>query len=118
MGWPIGAVDAVDGGVGPAGSGGDRSVCSGGGGAGAGARQIAVFWLLGLVLAVPAGGLAVRHGFDGLYGQDAYAYFDYGAISVRQSLSTVAPLQPFFWPPGYPLLVALASFAVGPTALA
>ena len=31
---------------------------------------------------------------------------------------SLAPLQPFFWPPGYPLLVALASFVVGPTALA
>jgi 4-amino-4-deoxy-L-arabinose transferase-like glycosyltransferase len=73
---------------------------------------------LGLVLAVPAGVLAARRGFDGLYGQDAYAYFDYGALSVRQSIMHMAPLEAFFWPPGYPLLVALASMAIGPVPLA
>jgi 4-amino-4-deoxy-L-arabinose transferase-like glycosyltransferase len=74
--------------------------------------------VLGLVLAVPSAWLALRRGFDGLYGQDAYAYFDYGTASVRQSLLHLAPLEPFFWPPGYPVLVALASMAVGPSALA
>jgi 4-amino-4-deoxy-L-arabinose transferase-like glycosyltransferase len=74
--------------------------------------------LVGLVLGLPAGWLAARHGFDGLYGQDAYAYFDYGTVAVRDSLLHLAPLQAFFWPPGYPLLVALASFIVGPNALA
>jgi 4-amino-4-deoxy-L-arabinose transferase-like glycosyltransferase len=74
--------------------------------------------LLGLLLALPAGGIAVVRSFDGLYGQDAYAYFDYGAVSVRQSLLHLAPLEAFFWPPGYPLLVALASLLLGPLPLA
>jgi 4-amino-4-deoxy-L-arabinose transferase-like glycosyltransferase len=74
--------------------------------------------LLGLVLALPAAAIAARRGFDGLYGQDAYAYFDYGAVSVRQSILHMAPLEAFFWPPGYPLLVALASMAIGPVPLA
>lgn len=73
---------------------------------------------LALLLVVPAGGLALLRGFDGLYGQDPYAYFDYGTVSVRQSLLHLTPLEAFFWPPGYPLLVALASFGLGPTALA
>ena len=59
--------------------------------------------ILGLLLALPAGGIALVRGFDGLYGQDAYAYFDYGAVSVRQSILHLAPLEAFFWPPGYPL---------------
>jgi 4-amino-4-deoxy-L-arabinose transferase-like glycosyltransferase len=70
------------------------------------------------VLALPAGALAAVRGFDGLYGQDAYAYFDYGAVSVRQSILHLAPLEAFFWPPGYPLLVALASMMLGPVPLA
>src|SRR5438132_5546560 len=74
--------------------------------------------LLALLLAVPAGGLAISRGFDGLYGQDAYAYFDYATVSVRRSIMSGAPLEAFFWPPGYPLLVALASLAIGPSALA
>src|SRR5205085_6120857 len=38
--------------------------------------------------------------------------------SVRQSIMHLVPLEPFFWPPGYPLLVALASFVLGPSPLA
>lgn len=74
--------------------------------------------LLALLLVLPAAGLTVQRGFDGLYGQDAYAYFDYATASVRQSILHLAPLEAFFWPPGYPLLVALASFALGPIPLA
>jgi hypothetical protein len=72
----------------------------------------------GLLLAIAAGAIAASRGFDGLYGQDAYAYFDYGTASVRQSLMHLAPLEPFFWPPGYPLLVAISSLVVGPIPLA
>jgi 4-amino-4-deoxy-L-arabinose transferase-like glycosyltransferase len=73
---------------------------------------------LGLLLAIASGAIAASRGFDGLYGQDAYAYFDYGTYSVRQSLLHLAPLEPFFWPPGYPLLVAISSLVVGPVPLA
>ena len=73
---------------------------------------------LGLFLALAAGVIAASRGFDGLYGQDPYAYFDYGTVSVRQSLLHLTPLEPFFWPPGYPLLVAAASLVLGPVPLA
>jgi 4-amino-4-deoxy-L-arabinose transferase-like glycosyltransferase len=76
------------------------------------------FAWLALVVALPAGGLAAWRGFDGLYGQDAYAYFDYATTSVRHSMLNLAPLQAFFWPPGYPLLVAATSLITGPTPLA
>lgn len=74
--------------------------------------------LLALLLALPAAGLTLSRGFDGLYGQDAYAYFDYATESVRRSITQVAPLEAFFWPPGFPILVALTSLVVGPSALA
>jgi hypothetical protein len=62
--------------------------------------------------------MAVLRGFDGLYGQDAYAYFDYATMSVRDSILHLRPLEAFFWPPGYPLLVALVSLATGPQPVA
>jgi hypothetical protein len=71
---------------------------------------------LALVVALPSALIAWSRGFDGLYGQDAYAYWDYSISSVRHSLEARAPLEPFFWPPGYPLLVALVSFVTGPLA--
>jgi hypothetical protein len=71
-----------------------------------------------VLLALPSGGLALSRGFDGLYGQDAYAYFDYATQSVRHSILNLAPLEAFFWPPGYSILVALASLAIGPIPLA
>src|SRR5712691_2476644 len=74
--------------------------------------------VVALLLVLPAAGMAIGRGFDGLYGQDAYAYFDYATVSVRRSIVQIAPLEAFFWPPGYPLLVALASFVIGPSALA
>jgi 4-amino-4-deoxy-L-arabinose transferase-like glycosyltransferase len=86
-----------------------------------GARAVAPgIWLLllGALLALPAGTIAAVRSFDGLYGQDAYAYFDYAVGSVRQSLLHVEPLESFFWPPGYPLLAALTSLVIGPSALA
>jgi 4-amino-4-deoxy-L-arabinose transferase-like glycosyltransferase len=56
--------------------------------------------------------------FDGLYGQDPFAYYDYATGPLRQSLLHLVPPPPFFWPPGYPLLVVLTSLAVGATPLA
>ena len=44
--------------------------------------------------------------FDGLYGQDAYAYFRYAA-SIWPHVSAGAPLPEFYWPVGYPVTVAL-----------
>lgn len=48
--------------------------------------------------------------FDGLYGQDAYAYYDF-ADELRMDISEGHPPAPFFWPLGYPALLA-AGFAL------
>lgn len=48
-------------------------------------------------------------GFDGMVGQDGYAYVDY-ARNIRQWLLGGVHPGDFFWPPGYPLLGALISF--------
>lgn len=50
--------------------------------------------------------------FDGLYGQDAYAYYDY-AQSIRASLQSASSLPHFFWPLGYPSLIALGQAFAG-----
>lgn len=68
-----------------------------------------------LLLLVPVGGLVGAGGFDGLYGQDAYAYADYALGPLRNDLQYFQPFPYFFWPPGYPLLVAALSFLTGPT---
>jgi hypothetical protein len=60
-------------------------------------------FLFALVLRVLIIGLTR---FDGLYGQDAYAYYDY----ARQLLTTpygTPPPGPVYWPLGYPALAAL-----------
>ena len=44
--------------------------------------------------------------FDGLYGQDAFAYFRY-ARALWPWLLRGEPLPIYYWPAGYPLLVAL-----------
>src|SRR5438874_12410230 len=49
--------------------------------------------------------------FDGLYGQDAFAYYDY-ARELWQRVHNLQAPEPFWWPLGYPALVALA-FSLG-----
>src|SRR5206468_11603050 len=44
--------------------------------------------------------------FDGLYGQDAFAYFRY-ARALWPWLLHGASLPIYYWPAGYPILVAL-----------
>jgi hypothetical protein len=73
---------------------------------------------LGLIIPVAAGAVALLHGFDGLYGQDPFAYFEYATGPMRESLLALQAPPPFFWPPGYPLAVAVASLVVGPEPLA
>ncbi len=69
--------------------------------------------LLRLIYLIPSG-------FDGLYGQDAYAYYNF-AGNLQTFIQTGQPLPPFFWPLGYPALLAAgftlfgASAAVGQT---
>jgi 4-amino-4-deoxy-L-arabinose transferase-like glycosyltransferase len=56
-------------------------------------------------------------GFDGLYGQDPYAYYDQ-AVEVREALRGGPEPGPFFWPMGYPALLAggFTLFGVGESA--
>jgi 4-amino-4-deoxy-L-arabinose transferase-like glycosyltransferase len=48
--------------------------------------------------------------FDGLYGQDPYGYYGY-ALQVEQSIRSLQLPPWYYWPMGYPLLVA-AGFAL------
>ncbi|GAB4515577.1 MAG: hypothetical protein OHK0046_19330 [Anaerolineae bacterium] len=73
------------------------------------------FIFIGLLLPLIAGGLAVMYGFDGLYGQDAYAYFNYATVDLKNQLY---PPPPFFWPPGYPLAILAVSLITGDTPFA
>lgn len=57
--------------------------------------------------------LLLAYPFDGLYGQDAFAYYDYAVGPLRAALAAGQPWPPTFWPPGYPLLIVGASLAGG-----
>lgn len=61
--------------------------------------------------------MAVFFQFDGLYGQDPFAYYNY-SLELRQALGQMQPPPPFFWPIGYPLLVVLATLVTGVRPLA
>jgi 4-amino-4-deoxy-L-arabinose transferase-like glycosyltransferase len=50
--------------------------------------------------------------FDGLYGQDPFAYYDY-AVDLHNALAANQLPPPFFWPIGYPLLINAAMLLVG-----
>jgi len=52
--------------------------------------------------------------FDGLYGQDSFAYYGY-AISLRQALLAGHLPPPFFWPIGYPTLIVMITAVIGIT---
>ncbi len=69
-----------------------------------------------LALIVRAAGL-LGQGFDGLYGQDAYSYFTYAVGPLKTALLHFQPPPPYFWPPGYPLLIALGSLLFGASPL-
>ncbi|HEX6507246.1 MAG TPA: hypothetical protein VF221_06400, partial [Chloroflexota bacterium] len=71
-------------------------------------------FLLPLPTILLAGWVIVAWNFNGLYGQDPYAYYDYGVGPLRHSLLDGAPLSAMFWPLGYPILITLSSIVVGP----
>jgi hypothetical protein len=79
-------------------------------------------WSLPLLLLVPTLLLSAivlwAWNLDGLYGQDPYAYFDYGVGAMRAFFLHGAHLTPFFWPLGYPVTVASFSLLLGPTTAA
>lgn len=45
--------------------------------------------------------------FDGLYGQDSFAYYHY-ALALREALLAGDSPPPFLWPIGFPFFIALA----------
>ena len=63
--------------------------------------QGALVLLLGLPILLV--GMAVLPRFDGLYGQDPFAYYDYATGPLRSALLALQLPPPFTWPPGYPL---------------
>src|SRR5581483_2553110 len=67
--------------------------------------------IFGIALSV-RGAAIVFWGFHGLYGQDAYGYFDY-ALALRQALLHAQPPPPSFWPLAYPALVVAVMAVVG-----
>jgi 4-amino-4-deoxy-L-arabinose transferase-like glycosyltransferase len=72
-------------------------------------------WIIGglFALALSVRVLAlVLFPFDGLYGQDAFAYYDY-SIALRSSLINGQPLPAFFWPIGFPLHLVLSFSLLG-----
>lgn len=56
--------------------------------------------------------LLADYPFDGLYGQDSYAYYDFAA-ELRSALGEGRAPQSFFWPLGYPALLAVSSALFG-----
>jgi 4-amino-4-deoxy-L-arabinose transferase-like glycosyltransferase len=54
--------------------------------------------------------------FDGLYGQDSYAYFDF-AGELRTAISQGRAPGAFFWPLGYPVLLAVGFALFGTQAV-
>lgn len=74
--------------------------------------------LLPLPTVALAGWVIIAWKFNGLYGQDPYAYYDYAVGPLRHSVLDAAPLTAMFWPLGYPILVTLSSLALGPVTTA
>ncbi len=74
-------------------------------------RPIAILALFGLSFVLRLWmALALR--FDGLYGQDAYAYFSYGQ-QIRAAVARFQLPGHFYWPLGYPALAALSFTLLG-----
>ena len=59
--------------------------------------------------------IVLYHGFDGLYGQDAFAYYNF-AQDILYFIETLNPPPPFFWSIGYPSQLALgfSLFGISP----
>lgn len=63
-------------------------------------------------------GFILASGFDGLYGQDAFGYYDY-AVQIWERLRRFQPPPSNnYWPAGYSALVAAVFFITGPAPLA
>jgi O-antigen/teichoic acid export membrane protein len=73
-------------------------------------------WLIPLLLVIL--GWIIRQelldglGFDGLYGQDAFAYFNYG-VKVRDAVQQLQIPSAMYWGLGFPVLLAISFFIQG-----
>lgn len=56
--------------------------------------------------------LILQTNFDGLYGQDAFAYYNFAGELLNFVQTGSAP-GPFFWPIGYPMILALGFSVLG-----
>lgn len=74
--------------------------------------------LLPLPTVVLAAWVMIAWQFNGLYGQDPFAYFDFGVGPLRHWILDGAPLTAMFWPLGYPILITLSSLVLGPVTAA
>jgi hypothetical protein len=72
---------------------------------------IALTLLFAISFAVRAYPVLVLN-FDGLYGQDSYAYYGYGQ-QIREAFAQFELPDRFYWPLGYPILVALGFLITG-----
>jgi hypothetical protein len=77
-------------------------------------RDVVALFAVSLTVRVVA---RLATGFDGLYGQDPFAYYAY-AIQLHEALAALHLPPPFFWPIGYPFLVAAALAVLGPHPIA
>ncbi len=77
-------------------------------------RPAVIAFVLALAIAAV---VRVAFRFDGLYGQDAFAYFRF-ARAIGPHLLRGAPLPLLFWPRGYPAAVAALLPLAGGTPLA
>jgi hypothetical protein len=88
----------------------------------AGGRPAWVPYLWPLLLPLPtvllASWVIIAWKFNGLYGQDPFAYYDYGVGPLRRSVLVGAPLPALFWPLGYPILITVSSLVLGPVTAA
>ncbi|MDX1436367.1 MAG: hypothetical protein R3335_06130 [Anaerolineales bacterium] len=73
---------------------------------------------IGLAAPILVHGLLAIRQFDGLYGQDPFAYFGYAVGPLRESVLAGRLPPPFFWPPGYPIAVLGVTAAIGTLPLA
>ena len=73
---------------------------------------------LGLVVLLPVALIVAWRGFDGMYGQDSFAYVNYASGPLADALRRLDMPPDFLWPPGYPLLAAIVGLflPLGPTA--
>ena len=71
-------------------------------------------FLPGALVLIVTSALVIRHGFDGMYGQDAFGYVNYALGPMRDALLHLEGPPAWPQPPGYPMVVATASLIVGP----